>query len=190
MPENIHTKNKDGFYSDFTYVPYFNAAMQQNAIPVAYELKLSNSTGKDLEHLECHFSSIPEFIREKTISINKLKDGDELVIDKLDLELDYNLLSQLSESMKGKLKLLVRTEDSIIHQREFEFEAFAGGTKAMAKALSESGAVTIVGGGDSASAVEKLGFADKVTHISTGGGASLEFLEGKTLPGVAALADK
>jgi phosphoglycerate kinase len=72
----------------------------------------------------------------------------------------------------------------------FEIPQFAEGTLAIAKAVAASSAVSIVGGGDSVAAVKKMGVADKISHISTGGGASLEFLSGLTLPGVAALTDK
>ena len=113
------------FSAELTFVPLFNLALQQNAIPVVYELKLIINTVNDIENLECRFSAVPEFIHEKFLPVSKVKAGEELCINKPDIELNYNLLSALSESMKGKLKLEISDGSQIIFQKEFECEAFA-----------------------------------------------------------------
>jgi phosphoglycerate kinase len=101
------------------------------------------------------------------------------------LDVGPKTLELYKEALKGA-KLIVWNGPVGV----FEMPKFAEGTFALARVLAESGATTVIGGGDSASAVKKAGVAKQMTHVSTGGGASLEFLEGKELPGVAALMDR
>ena len=125
MSDMDHANQPERFSVELAYVPYFNLALQQNALPVVYALKLANRTGADLEHLECRFSAEPPFIHEKTISVDKIASGEELALDKLNIELNYDLLSQLSEGIKGRLKLEVAAGAEMLFQQDFDCEAFA-----------------------------------------------------------------
>ncbi len=112
-------------------------------------------------------------------------DSDELPNDWMGLDIGPKTSKLFADAIKGAGTVVWNGPMGVS-----EWKNFANGTIAVAKAVAESGAISIIGGGDSAAAVEKLGFADKMTHISTGGGASLEFLEGLVLPGIACLNDK
>jgi phosphoglycerate kinase len=111
--------------------------------------------------------------------------GDERIGDRLGLDIGPHTVKAY-ETIIGGAKTVVWNGPMGV----FEIEAFAAGTNAVARAVAAVDGTTIIGGGDSIAAVKKSGIADKITHISTGGGASLEFLGGRILPGVAALADK
>ena len=125
------------------------------------------------------FGGNPEALGVKTVSV------DEIPSDWEGVDIGPITVKEFAAVIQGAATVIWNGPAGI-----FEIDRFANGTKGVAQALSDSSAITIVGGGDSAAAVEKFGYADKMTHISTGGGASLEFLEGKELPGVAALQDK
>lgn len=110
---------------------------------------------------------------------------DEIPADKMSLDIGPKTADLFAQEIKKAGTVVWNGPMGV-----FEIEDFSKGTFAVAKALADSKAVTIVGGGDSASAVEEAGVKDQITHVSTGGGASLEFLEGNVLPGIAAIADK
>lgn len=115
----------------------------------------------------------------------KVVSADEIPADMEGLDIGPKTAEMYAEAVKTAKTVVWNGPMGV-----FENPTLAAGTIAVAKALAETEATTIIGGGDSAAAMNQLGFADKVSHISTGGGASLEFLEGKVLPGVAAADNK
>jgi len=115
----------------------------------------------------------------KTVTIDKIPE------DMMGMDIGEESIKAFAEEIKKSKTIIWNGPMGV-----FEMENFKKGTDAIAKAMAEADAITIVGGGDSASAVEKAGYSNNMTHISTGGGASLEFLEGKILPGIAAIDDK
>ena len=115
----------------------------------------------------------------------QIVDADKIPADKEGLDIGENTAKLFADAVMNAKTVVWNGPMGV-----FENPTLAKGTIAVAKALADSDAITIVGGGDSAAACEQLGFAPKITHISTGGGASLEFLEGLELPGIACLEDK
>lgn len=159
-----------------------NSICETDKIDLARELmkKAENKNVKMLLPIDTKVGKeFAENTESKTVSSTEIPEGWE------GLDIGEKTIELYKEELKNAKTVVWNGPLGV-----FEFEQFAHGTNEIAKALSEINAITIIGGGDSASAIKKAGLADKVTHISTGGGASLEFLEGKKLPGIECLLDK
>ena len=118
-------------------------------------------------------------------AVRKVVDSDKIPADMMGMDIGPKTVELFCNAIKTAKTVVWNGPMGV-----FEMSNFANGTKQVAKAIAETDCVSIIGGGDSAAAIKQLGFADKVTHVSTGGGASLEFLEGKVLPGIDCLGDK
>ena len=159
-----------------------NSLLEEDKIPYAQEMmkKAEEKGVKFLTPVDTvitkEFKNDTEF---KTVPTGEIPDGWG------GLDIGEETRKQFADAIKGAKTVVWNGPMGV-----FEFENFAKGTKAVAEAMAEIDATTIIGGGDSAAAVNQLGYGEKMTHISTGGGASLEFLEGKELPGVVAVDDK
>lgn len=142
---------------------------------------------------EAEEKNVKLLLPDDVVVTSKLEEGlpyetvpvTEIPKDKMGVDIGEKTRNKFADAIKGAKTVVWNGPMGV-----FEMRAYAQGTLAVADAMAKSDAVTIIGGGDSAAAVEQLGFAKAMTHISTGGGASLEFLEGKELPGVAALNDR
>lgn len=157
-----------------------HSLLEEDKIDLANDL-LNKAKEKGVEILlPVDFAVTKEFSPE-----SKAEYLDEIPADLQSLDIGPKTMKLFADKLKDAKTVVWNGPMGV-----FEFEEFAKGTNAIAEAMTETDAVTIVGGGDSALAVEKAGLKDKITHVSTGGGASLELLEGKVLPGIDAVEDK
>jgi phosphoglycerate kinase len=163
-----------------------DSLLEEDRIDLAKEL-LEKGADKIVLPVDCMVSDSLDFDARKVGELKEV-DSDAIPAGWLGVDIGSKSISRFSTILRDARTVVWNGPMGV-----FEIEATAKGTYAIANVLAEAtakGAVTVIGGGDSASAVVKAGVAEKVTHVSTGGGASLEFLEGKVLPGVAALTDK
>ena len=160
-----------------------NSLLEEDKIDYAKEM-IAKAEAKGVKlYLPVDFKTANEFSPNAEVVITE----DQNIADGYEgLDIGPKTVEKFVDVVKGSKTIVWNGPMGV-----FEFEAFAGGTLAIAKAMASlEDATTVIGGGDSAAAVNQLGFGDKMTHVSTGGGASLEFLEGKELPGIAALDNK
>ncbi|MDK2883048.1 MAG: phosphoglycerate kinase [Bacillota bacterium] len=156
--------------------------LEEDKIPVAKEIMAEAKERGVRLLLPVDVVVAPE-VTEKAVS--RVVPVEAIPSDQMGLDIGPETRKLYAEAIAGARTVLWNGPMGV-----FELAPFAAGTQAVAQAVADSGAISVVGGGDSAAAVEKFGLADRMSHISTGGGASLEFLEGRELPGVAVLQDK